>query len=133
MEIKGPGHNVVRLEQTKQGALGALLINGLVFCWTLQPDVTDEHFQIPAALYDYRRFHGVKHPDTYEIIVPGHTALLFHSGNTEADTEGCILLGGHVGTLKGERAVLESENIFKDFMKIMGNTQAGKVMFIDCY
>ncbi len=31
--------------------------------------------------------------ETFEIIVPGHTDILFHVGNINNDSEGCVLLG----------------------------------------
>lgn len=32
--------------------------------------------------------------ETFEVLsVPGHTGILFHKGNTQADSDGCVLLG----------------------------------------
>lgn len=34
---------------------------------------------------------------TYEILnVPGHTGMLFHKGNFNADSDGCVLLGNSI-------------------------------------
>lgn len=50
---------------------------------------------------------------TFEITsVPGHTNILYHCGNTEADSEGCVLLGSVLGN--GE--ILESRAAFARFM-----------------
>jgi hypothetical protein len=130
---------IVRLEESEQGALGVLLLNNEIFCYTLQPDRTDEHFYIPAGEYVCRRFHGVKWPDTFEIIRPatngidGHKYLLFHSGNTENDTEGCIIQGTSVGRLKGSRAVLNSVVTFKQFMARMEGIESFPITIVDCY
>ena len=100
---------IIRLEESEAGVLGVMLVFGLIFCFTLEPDAGDpEKFSIPAGPYHCRRFHGPKWRNTFEIMVPGHTAVLFHAGNVEADTRGCILLGSQVGKLKGNRAVLNS-------------------------
>ena len=113
---------LIRDEQTSEGALGKLYIDGDYFCETLQPDETDSHFHIPAGTYICKRFHGAKWNDTFEINregesgVDGHHYLLFHSGNTEDDTEGCILLGSERGKLKGNRAVLNSGTTFKNWL-----------------
>ena len=114
---------IVRLENTTQGTIGVLVINGLVECWTMQPDSSDTHFHIPSGSYVCKRFHGQKWQDTFEIVVKGHTALLFHAGNTEEDTQGCVLLGEDVGYLNGKRAVLASGKAFCEFMKKMDNEQ----------
>ena len=82
------------------------------------------------GVYTVKRFHGTKWKDTFEIIVFGHTAVLFHAGNTEADTRMCILLGSTVGKLKGNRAVLNSGISFSSFMKKMGDDQEA-VLFIE--
>jgi hypothetical protein len=122
---------IVRLEETDEGAVGVLLIDGLVHSFTLEPDSGDKKkSQIPLGSYHVRRFHGNKWKDTFEIVVPGHTAVLFHSGNTEEHTQMCVLLGEKEGYLKGERAVLESGMAFKSFMEIMGEDQEAKLFVV---
>lgn len=108
---------IVRLENSDQGALGILLLDSAIFCFTLEPDKDEKaKLYIPQGIYQCKRFHGTKWPNTFEIIVSGHSAVLFHAGNTEADTLGCVLLGATVGKLKGNRAVLNSGNTFKEFL-----------------
>jgi hypothetical protein len=122
---------IVRLEETPKGAVGVLLIDGLVHSFTLEPDSGDKKkSQIPLGCFHVKRFHGAKWKDTFEIVVPGHTAVLFHSGNTEEHTQMCVLLGEKEGYLKGERAVLESGMAFKSFMEIMGEDQEAKLFVV---
>jgi hypothetical protein len=110
---------ILRVEESEQGALGVLIIDGVIFCFTLEPDRNEKgKLYIPQGVYHCQRFHGTKWPDTFEIQVPGHTAVLFHSGNTESDTLGCVLLGATTGKLKGARAVLNSGQTFKDFLAV---------------
>ena len=123
---------IVRVERSEDGLIGVLTIDGRADCWTLQPDERDQHFSIPVGSYLCKRFHGKRWQDTFEIIVPGHTALLFHSGNRESDTEGCILLGEEVGELNGKRAVLASGKAYVEFMKKMGNDQEFNLVIQDC-
>ena len=122
---------IVRLEMSKQGALGVLLMDDVIFCFTLEPDITEKRkLYIQQGVYHCQRFHGTRWKDTFEILVPGHTAVLFHAGNTEADTQMCILLGSTIGKLKGNRAVLNSGISFSSFMKKMGDDQEA-VLFIE--
>lgn len=125
---------IVRLEQSSQGALGALLFNNVIFCFTLQPDANDkERFCIPVGDYICKRFHGTKWPNTFEIVVEGHEALLFHAGNTEVDSEGCILLGSSVFKLKGYRAISNSGLTFKLFMETLQDVNEFPLKIVDCY
>lgn len=111
---------LVRLEQSDQGALGVLMFDGSIFSYTLEPDMNEPgKLYIPQGMYCCQRFHGTKWPNTFEIIVPGHTAVLFHSGNVEADTRGCVLLGATVGKLRCNRAVLNSGDTFKAFLSFL--------------
>jgi hypothetical protein len=107
---------LVRLEMTVQGTLGVLLIDKEIFCFTLEPDANDEDPRIPAGSYLCKRFKGNKWKNTFEIVVAGHTAVLFHSGNTEEATKMCVLLGATTGKLKGQRAVLNSGDTFERFL-----------------
>ena len=124
---------IVRLEKSLDGALGVLLLDSKIFCNTLQPDPEDSKYHIPAGEYLCKRFHGIKWTNTFEIIVPEHTAVLFHAGNTEADTKGCIILGSSVGKLKGQRAVQNSGATFEAFMNRCFNLMQFKLLIEDRY
>jgi len=125
---------IVRLEMSKQGALGVLLMDDAIFCFTLEPDITEKRkLYIQQGVYHCQRFHGTRWKDTFEILVPGHTVVLFHAGNTEADTRGCILLGATVGKLKGNRAVLNSGETFKRFLDITKDVNEFPLFIEDRY
>jgi len=125
---------IVRLEQSVEGSLGAMVLYGHYFCSILMPDNNDpKRFQIPAGIYKCKRYHGTKWKDTFEIVVPGHTGLLFHSGNREEDSLGCPLLGQYPDKLKGQRAVLNSGATFEKFMNLLNNVQEFDLEIIDLY
>ena len=111
----------IRLEQSEDGALGVLLYLERIFCMTLEPDDGDpDRFQVPPGVHPLKHFKGsewTKWHNTLEIIVPGHTVILFHSGNVEEHSEACTLLGSRTGKLRGERAVLNSGNTFEQFQR----------------
>ena len=54
---------------------------------------------------------------TYEITgVPGHSGILFHKGNWQENSEGCVCLGRSIDALDGRKAVLDSRGAFSDFL-----------------
>lgn len=79
---------------------------------------------IPPGTYTcVRGMHQLAHMsapfETFEITgVQHHSKLLFHTGNLNEDSEGCVLLGQSLGQLDGAKAVLESHDAFKNFMQL---------------
>lgn len=126
---------IIRVERSEDGIIGVLKIDGRAQCWTLQPDDKDTHFSIPSGSYPCQRFHGKKYPDTFEIIVSGHSALLFHPLNIEDESEGCIGLGEYLGAYKGKRAIFNTvrHKAFDDFMKVMGEDQKFNLFIEDVF
>jgi hypothetical protein len=123
---------IVRLEKSDQGVIGVLIIDGAIFCFTLEPDVNSKGKPfIPQGFYHCDRFDGAKWKNTFEIKVPGRTAILFHSGNVESDSEGCVLLGATTGKLKGNRAVLNSGDTFRLFQELTKNDKDLKLFIED--
>ena len=63
---------------------------------------------------------------TFEITgVTGHKDLLFHAGNYNADSEGCILVGESVASLPSGEMITNSKATFATFMAL----QAGVTEF----
>lgn len=122
---------IFRLEQTQEGAIGSLVIEGELFCNTLEPDIWGDKPQISIGQYKCKRFSGTKWKDTFEIIVDGHTAVLFHSGNTKDHTDMCVLLGQYTGYINHKRAVLNSDATFKKFMYRLKDVQEFDLEIID--
>ena len=104
---------VERLAGGTESTLGVMRIAGKVRCFTLEdqyregPKVPGET-RIPAGIYDvklrteggfnarYAARDGIKeihHGMLWLQNVPGFEWILIHCGNTDADTEGCILVG----------------------------------------
>lgn len=55
---------------------------------------------IPSGTYTCKAVQSPKFGATYEVTkVPGRSHILFHAGNTEEDTLGCLLVGNSFGAL----------------------------------
>jgi len=115
---------ILRIEEDHHyGTFGMLRLQKELFCVTLEPpdklnkkDISS----IPAQQYRCNRRFSNRFGETFEVTnVPGRDNILFHAGNYVGDTQGCIILGQHKGKLKGDRAVLNSGETFKDFMGMM--------------
>jgi hypothetical protein len=46
---------------------------------------------------------------------PRHQYVLIHWGNTDDDTEGCLIVGSKIGVVKGQEGVIDSRNYYKKF------------------
>jgi hypothetical protein len=119
-----PVIELIRLEEHHDfGTFGILKVNKTVFCVTLEPP-DKENVQnissIPAQQYICYRHNSPTFGDTFKIMgVPDRSEVLFHAGNIVKHTKGCIILAQYFGKLKGNRAVLNSGNTFKQFMHVM--------------
>lgn len=94
---------------------------------------------IPPGVYVLKRVRSPKFGETFEIAgVPGRTHVLLHWGNTEEDTEGCVLLGLSLGVKAvrdedaGQRpvkklAVLQSKAAFARFMAAMAGVNEATI------
>ena len=73
---------------------------------------------IPTGEYVCKRFKSAKHPNTFEVTnVPDRTAILFHTGNTAGDSQGCIIIGEQFGVINGKAGILVSKAGFGEFLE----------------
>lgn len=98
---------------------------------------------IPPGTYVCRRsYYYAGGYETFEVTgVPSRSRILFHVGNTEEDTAGCILLGCELGVLEvededsGERrpklAVLQSRAAFRLFMDVLDHLDEFELTIAD--
>jgi hypothetical protein len=113
---------IIRLEESfRYGTFGVMKINKEVFCVTLEPpdiENTKNISSIPVQQYLCRRIISPKYGECFEIQnVPDRDHCLFHAGNVVEHTEGCVIVAEHYGKLQEMRAVLNSGNTHKKFMK----------------
>jgi hypothetical protein len=106
----------------EQGAFGVLLVDSIpiaVTLWrTFEMTLDGYRMVINPGKYTCTRdwYYKGKYP-TFAINVPGHDRVLFHIGNTEEDSLGCILVGEEFGVLNGKPAILRSGVGFFEFIK----------------
>lgn len=114
--------SLVRVAKHETGAYGALLHGGVPFAVTLERTYTvngTEWVKIPAGRYHCRRTRYYRGDyETFEIMVPGHSRVLFHKLNTEDESEGCVGIAESFGHLRGKPAILNSAHGFREFMEL---------------
>jgi len=84
---------------------------------------------IPAGKYiclrcntspEYNFQDSPKFGDTFVVSdVEGREHILFHKGNLDNDTNGCILVGEQYGTLQDDTAILASRQGYGEFMSLL--------------
>lgn len=73
---------------------------------------------IASPEYGYKN--SPRFGDTFNVIdVPGRSKILFHKGNIDDDSHGCIIVGEQFGTLHDETAVLSSRQGFAEFLSLL--------------
>lgn len=107
---------------TDKRTFGSLYIDGVFECYTLEDTVREipnkrvEEWKVPGETAIPIGKYGViidwsnrfKRLMPHILGIPGFTGVRIHSGNTEKDTEGCIL----VGRQKTSDSIIESRLAF---------------------
>lgn len=131
MRLPEPDLELVRVSVAPEGAFGVLLRGGVPFgpvsverSYPVAESAPNgpQLVKIPPGSYRCRktRYHKGGY-DTFEVLdVQGHSRLLFHLGNLEDDSEGCVLLGQRFGMLRGRPGVLQSGLAFAEFYNAFG-------------
>ena len=97
---------LVRYRQGPHGIFGALTIDGVVSVLTLE----HPYKSIPANTYYCARDHSGRHQYWKLLDVEGRSGIEIHTGNTAADTEGCILVGLGLGEINGVPGIVNSRD-----------------------
>jgi hypothetical protein len=104
--------------------------DGHHLCYTLEhsyeklPKVPDGKYKCARGLHQLASM-SYKF-ETFEVTgVIGHTNILFHVGNYDRNSEGCILLGEKIETMpNGIQWVSNSRATFGDFMDLQKDEQS---------
>ena len=115
---------LLRYAHGKNDTLGILRIDGEFQCYTLEDEfrVQKVHGEtrIPAGRYKLGLRHSPKFSPVYghDVVwimdVPGFEFILIHTGNTEADTDGCPLVGSYPFTFDkgGKNTIADSKKAY---------------------
>lgn len=117
---------LIRVAMLPEGAFGVLKHAGVPFAVTLE-----RTYPLAGGLYMTKIppgrhrcvptwFHRGAYR-SFEVIVQGHERLLFHRGNTGADSDGCVLVAESFGLLAAQPGILDSTNGFAEFMRLADN------------
>lgn len=96
--------------------------NGVPFALTLERAWRDNRANascIPTGTYTCKRMVSPKFGETFEVTgVVGRSAILFHKGNIDDDSTGCILVGESFNFVRGEDGITSSAEGFAEFMRM---------------
>ena len=106
----------------KDCTVGRLFIDGILKCYTIEDEIrlikVRGETAIPYGTYEVGTRYSPKfspkfgHEMLWVKNVPNFEYILIHTGNTDDDTEGCLIVGSKVGALNGQTAVLGSKNAY---------------------
>ena len=110
---------LLRVAYIDDGTFGVLFDEDTPFCLTLEREWNDNRRGescIPAGHYVCKRVKSPKFGDTFEVCdVYGRSHILFHKGNLEDDSHGCILVGEMYERFRDKNAILASGRAWREF------------------
>ena len=123
---------IKRIATGDDGTFGVLLHERIPFALTVERQWLDNMpgvSCIPEGEYNVKRClaspeYGFKHSpkfgNTFNVLsVPNRSKILFHKGNIDQDSHGCIIVGEQFGTLSDQPAVLASRQGFSEFLSLL--------------
>ena len=112
---------IKRIAENEYGTFGVLLDGDLPFALTLERRWVDNEYAvscIPAGKYVCRRVDSPHFGDTFEVTsVPGRSHILFHKGNIDDDSHGCILVGEEFDPVLNSYGIKASGDGYGEFMQ----------------
>ena len=129
---------VTRKDFTENSTIGEMAINGQFFCYTLEDAVRDlgpdgsgkvpGKTAIPEGIYEVicNKSDRFKKYMPLLLDVPFFQGIRIHSGNTDADTEGCIL----VGNFRSKDLNTDSRTAFNKLMKMITAVEKKEKIFL---
>lgn len=126
---------LTRFDQTDTRTIGNLFVNNFLECYTLEDAVragpkVPGQTAIPLGRYRVAMTFSQRFQRVLPLLldVPNFTGIRIHAGNTDRDTEGCIL----AGRSRGSDGLLESRLALEALLpKIQAAVDAGEECWIE--
>ncbi|WP_454907616.1 DUF5675 family protein [Variovorax gossypii] len=125
-----------RQSQRADGIFGSLYVSDAPFCVTLEhafadsyggywPAVPKGNYTCVLGSHQLAHYNQGRAFQSYEVqSVPGHRGIIFHPGNHNADSKGCIFLGLGVHTHSSTWSVTHSQEAFERFLALLSGSSA---------
>jgi hypothetical protein len=89
---------------------------------------------IPSGMYKIKRKVSPKYGETFEVCdIYGRSHVLFHNGNFDHHTEGCILLGLGFGVWGAQEVITQSKDAFAAFKKILNGIDQAELIIREVF
>lgn len=126
-----------RIAHRADGTFGVLLADGAPFAVSLERPWRDNlkgESCIPTGEYTCVRVNSPKFGATWLVRdVPGRSEILFHAGNTFADSHGCILVAEKFATwADGSTSIADSKLGMADLMSLTRDRVSFYLIVRDC-
>ena len=124
-----------RIATGKEGTFGALKYKDIPFALTLERQWLDNRTSIsciPAGTYKCKHVNSPRFGNTFEVTnVQGRSHILFHKGNLDDDSHGCILVGEQYGDINDSPGIQASKAGYNEFMKTMIGEVGFRLIIVD--
>lgn len=128
--------------------LSLVYVDGQFVCFSLEDEPREEKLagetRIPAGVYQIKLRtegrHHEKYKQRFDDIhrgmlwlqdVPGFTWILIHCGNTEADTDGCLLVGHVADSRPGMMRINNSTGAYRMLYKLVVDAAEANELVIE--
>lgn len=132
-----PDLTLKRVDAQSWGTYGVLIGKDGPFIVTLELPWLDNAQRIsaiPKGVYTCKRVQSPKFGNTFEVTnVPNRSHILFHAGNSTADSLGCILTGTSfdpVGGMNGKNGVTGSKLALDELMDMQRAVDSFKLTIL---
>ncbi len=124
-----------RVTTGDKGTKGVLIFENDPFALSLEREWLGNQSNIsciPQGKYICKRVNSPRFGNTFEVTnVPGRTHILFHKGNLDHHSHGCILVGEEFGRLGDDTGILNSKSGYGEFMALMSDVDEFELKIID--
>jgi|GEM_PF-1387196 len=113
---------LIRIADITQGIFGVLKDDRIPFCVTVE----NNDYVFPDGDYKCKRYESPKYGNTFEIIIEGRTYILFHWGNWEDNSLGCVIVGENYEPLYSDKLEKKKDGVGqskKAFAKFLQKTR----------